>query len=491
MNFKQFLALLGIFAFTVLIRWPNLDRPLSKHHEFVTAISLRVLQVWEQEGAGTFNWSPAMNYSGRANKFIDNHATSLHQVMDEHGNYYYTSHPPLAYILPHVFFTTFGLEANVLNLQLFHLLINLLTAFIVVWIVKALNGSWRQQLLSYTIYLFLPAVLWFQSNTYMSDMLVHFFFALGILVCIHLNNAMRKRTIVAYFLVIFAMIYTSWLGILFAAVSGTYFLFKVQRRSIFFVSLIASVGALALIYLQYSSINGSQAFLDQLSQRFSARGSNSSDASYSFFRQKGYEVGLIAFNYIVNYASLIVLFVVILFNRSTLKNVIQSNKMLFILSVIPVILLHLLLLNYSGHDFTVLYLSLFIALIAGKFLAEISSKQATLTLISIIVLGCANYYVLNLPGDTSIKGDRYDVHLNQANYILENSTEHVDLFWEGQEVNPMVIVYCKRNIKTVTSIVEAKIWLGNPGDRVGYYFSGDSLYTVEEINNLFDFGRRH
>ncbi|MBL4862252.1 MAG: hypothetical protein JKY09_04435, partial [Crocinitomicaceae bacterium] len=52
------LVLLGIFVLSVVVRIPNLNRPLSKHHDFVTAISLRVLQVWDAEGGSTFGYSP-------------------------------------------------------------------------------------------------------------------------------------------------------------------------------------------------------------------------------------------------------------------------------------------------------------------------------------------------------------------------------------------------------------------------------------------------
>ena len=96
LNWKSFLVLLLIFSASVAMRITNMDRPLSKHHEFVTAVSLRVLQVWDQEGGVAFNFVPAMNYKGDANKFINNHASASDGMMDAKGNYYYVSHPPLA-----------------------------------------------------------------------------------------------------------------------------------------------------------------------------------------------------------------------------------------------------------------------------------------------------------------------------------------------------------------------------------------------------------
>ena len=85
---KSFLILLLIFMISVVIRIPNIDRPLSKHHEFVTAISLRVIQIWHEDGGANYNYVPVMNYPGKANKNINNHASPTGGMLDKNGNYY-------------------------------------------------------------------------------------------------------------------------------------------------------------------------------------------------------------------------------------------------------------------------------------------------------------------------------------------------------------------------------------------------------------------
>ncbi|MBL6875556.1 MAG: hypothetical protein ISR01_02090, partial [Chitinophagales bacterium] len=70
------LIILGIFLLSVLVRIPNINRPLSKHHEFVTAVSLRVLDIWSTEGAMKYGFNPVMNYPGEANKNINNWAST-------------------------------------------------------------------------------------------------------------------------------------------------------------------------------------------------------------------------------------------------------------------------------------------------------------------------------------------------------------------------------------------------------------------------------
>ena len=118
-----FLIMLLIFSISVLIRLPSLNRPLSKHHEFVTAISLRVLQIWDKEGGAKYNYVPVMNYGGEANKHINNHASTVeYGVEDAEGNYYYLSHPPLAYMAPYFVFKVLNIKPTVFSLQAFQFL---------------------------------------------------------------------------------------------------------------------------------------------------------------------------------------------------------------------------------------------------------------------------------------------------------------------------------------------------------------------------------
>ena len=54
--------LLLIFFISVIIRIPNLDRPLSKHHEFNAALILIPIDNWNQTSPFDFNFGPVMSY---------------------------------------------------------------------------------------------------------------------------------------------------------------------------------------------------------------------------------------------------------------------------------------------------------------------------------------------------------------------------------------------------------------------------------------------
>lgn len=63
---KTLPILLVAFLLSVAVRLPQLGRPLSKHHEFCTAVTLRVLQVWWDNGIENYHYNPVMTYNNEA-----------------------------------------------------------------------------------------------------------------------------------------------------------------------------------------------------------------------------------------------------------------------------------------------------------------------------------------------------------------------------------------------------------------------------------------
>jgi hypothetical protein len=122
---KTFPFLVVAFLLSVVLRLPQLGRPLSKHHEFCTAVSLRILQNWWDEGIEKYNYLPATNFAKDADKFINNFGNATGSVVDAFGNYYYVSHPPLAYYVPYAFFKIIDVRPDVIPLQLFNMLLAL------------------------------------------------------------------------------------------------------------------------------------------------------------------------------------------------------------------------------------------------------------------------------------------------------------------------------------------------------------------------------
>jgi len=468
MIFKQFnlsraalLVMLLIFAVSVLVRFPNINRPLSKHHEFVTSISLRVIQIWHVEGGAKYNFTPVMNYGGEANKNINNHAsTKEFGVPDAEGNYYYLSHPPLAYIAPHFVFKVLNVKPTVLSLQVFHLFINFFSGILIYLLVinlkrvRARSNIDLTALIAFVIYTFSTAVLWFQCNTYMSDMFVHFFFLIGILLGLKsLNYPSSSKWKILFAINLFLMIYTSWLGAFFALVVFIFGLTYWRKKGgvpLAIYSSLAVVLALGLIANQYSSITGADSLIDHLSQRLNVRGSGTVGREGSFIAIKAREVGRIIFNYGSNYLGIILMILAMLF-WSWKKSILVFGRMksFIALSILPVLLLHLVLLNYSGQDFTVLYASCFLSIVLAFLIENQIKIVRPFALWFTILASVGMYYYINKPGDYSRSGERYDKNMNLGLFIKNESKNDEVVFLVSDELNPVVVVYAERNIVLV------------------------------------------
>ncbi len=99
----------------------------------------------------------------------------------------------------------------------------------------------------------------------------------------------------------------------------------------------------------------------------------------------------------------------------------------------------------------------------------------------VIALGCIHYYVINLPGETSIKGIKYSESMDLGQTIASQlETEEVGFILE-EKLDPMVIHYAHRNIKTVQSEGEAEIWLNDFNCLRGrlFYYKGGVLHSKQ------------
>lgn len=462
--------LLLIFLISVLVRYPNINRPLSKHHEFITAIPLRVLQIWDAEGASKFNFNPVMNYAGEANKNINNHASTSGGMKDEFGNFYYVSHPQFAYIFPHLVFKALHIKPTVLSLEIFHLFVNFFSAVFIYLItcLLSIQRPFKQifipGLIAFIVYLFSPAVLWFQCNTYMSDTLVHLPFILAVYTILKL--LMRKRFyspkyLFYYALFLFLMIYTSFLGLFFAAAVFFYALIKLRKENVFIPLMIVTLGVsfftLVLIIKQYSLINGGEAYVLQMMDRFSERGSAGGHGIMGFLHRTYYNLKIIFLNYATSYLPIFVLlgfFAFLSLKKTKMGLMFTKNGYRFLwLSALPVLMLHAVLLNYSGHDFVMLYGSLFLAVLVGILYDKLKRSEVltpfvlNLGIFMVVLSSIALYYYINMPGQHSWKGDYYATSKDVGLFIKDNAQANEVVYIKGEiEIDPQLIVYAERNI---------------------------------------------
>ena len=465
---QTILILLFLFLISVLVRLPLLNRPLSKHHEFCTAVALRIMASWEENGIKNLRYKPATNFGRTEDKFINNYASASGKMIDAQGNYYYVSHPPLAYYIPFGIFQLFGIKVDVLPLQVFHLFIHFLCGIGVFLIISNLYPKEYElnipAIVAYAVYLFNPATLWFQSNVYMSDMMVQLPFVFAVLVCTKMllyEHHLLKRAVVLL-LLCFAMVYTSWLGIFFCIAAvilifrGKLF-FSLAIIEILFTAVVLGAG---IAFLQYSKIAGLDNFKEELSCRFLQR---SSFHGWQHFLSS--IVGIIK-NYIFNYAALYVMLIVAAATVYVVRKRIRMGAILrnvMAISVLPIVLLHLVLSDYSGHDFTVLYAALPFSIFAG-FLTErlyqhVNTKHILVVCGLFLLLNVGQFYFVNRPGAISQSGERYEIAMNEGLFIKQHTTADEIVFALNYKPSPEAIWYAHVNIKSVSSEAEAQAFL--------------------------------
>ena len=464
-----------VFLLSVIVRLPELGRPMSKHHEFATATALRILQIWYDNGIEKYNYNPVMNYNTPADKFINNEANASGQMIDADGNYYYVSHPPFAYYFPYYFFKAIQVRPEVLPLQIFNMLLGFLTGIFVYFTVCLLSFNRARSYLhfpsfvAYSIYMFLPATLWFQSNVYMSDMAVHLPFVIGVYIV--LKMILRRRFYVPkyiffYVITLFLMIYTSWLGVFYAFGVLVYSLLHARDirgfRVLIWTTIIVTFVALRLVTYQYSQINGLEAYIHEVINRYLIRGSVG-ELHHGFLHFLfSYFILFkdLIYNYLVNYLPIYLLiagFAWMAITRAKLKIVFSENGYRFIwLSVLPVVLMHFVFMQYSAQDFTVLYASLFFSVLIGILYDKVKKSGAfsdrTLNGFVLLTIGVliVQFYVTNLPGRHSIKGTDYDIEMKMGEIVKKECPKDYVAAMLEKPTHPMII-YAGRNILVVKS----------------------------------------
>ncbi|MBS1658851.1 MAG: hypothetical protein JST18_12255 [Bacteroidetes bacterium] len=496
--------LLALFLVSVALRIPNLSRPLSKHHEFCTALTLIIVEAWADEGIAANDFNPSTTFSLPADKFINNCSMD---TMQHNGNFYYLSHPPLAYYVPYAIFKISGIAPSPLALQPLNLFFEFITIVFVYLITSLILKNDHQKsisipaLIAAAIYLFLPVTLWFHSNAYMADMFVQNMWAPALFISLKIFMERKEKSVnwlIAFAVSIFLMTYTDWLGALFSAtvfLSAAFYVIRRKEKSFIPLTIITAVVpvfTVLLVLFQYASINGWGTLIYCYTQRYAERGS----LNWNHFSNLMSVLSQVGFNYLVSYAPVLPLLVVFIFRWKAVSDKFPDLKLFIWLTLVPVLLDHFLFLRYAVQDFGVLKASFLLSIIGAVALCTLASlrsrhllgreKQSPeiagdcfglhprndgvvwglLPAVVICIAGIAIYYYINRPGEVSFSGDRYDAEQKIGLFIREHAKQDEVVFLQGADVSPQIVYYAHRNIKEVRSEADAKNFLLlHPADR--------------------------
>jgi hypothetical protein len=460
--------LLAAFALSVALRAPLLDRPLSAHHEFCTALVLIALHNWHTDGFATHHGAPAITFTGPADRIPPGYtdAPALHD-----GVLYYLSHPPLAFDLPHALFTVTGTLPNALGLQLFNLLFHLTTAIGLYFIVRELQREGNAPLFAALLYLFMPAPLWFHSNVYMSDLFVQNAWVWHLLVVLRMYVRPRPGWVQPLLAgaTLFLTTLVSWPGVWAGAVLVFVALWRWWRqrdaREWRIVGSALAGVALALVFTvwRWTRVVDLADLWAYWTGRFADRGTVPGMEAGGLLAQ-------LVENYRTSWLPVLLLLGGLLVHRWRPIARLPSAWVLFmVLAGVPVLLDHALLLQYAAHDLTALKAGPMLCVLAG---AGVASLPGRWRVFAVAITGLAGaLYFLRLNPWPGHDGGRYDQEMRMGLAIGDEARPDEVVFTLGFTPEPQVLWYAKRTLFRVDSEEQALRFLDERGAGAGVVFT--------------------
>ena len=454
MTKKTIITILSVFLLSVIIRIPNLNRPLSKHHEFNTAFFLIPMEIWYQTSGFDYNFSPVLNYQNKADKGINNF---LGEDTEKNGNYYYLSFGPGAYLFPYIFLSAFGVP-SIIGLQIFSLFIHLLCALILIkiahWFLEKNQLETKYSVWIGVVYLFLPITLWFHGNGYTHHSLVVLFYLGAFYSYLKLEESKVLGIYHIYlFIFLFLGIYTEWITCFLAFVFLIFSLF-IKKYSLVIICLSVVLLSVSLIVYQYSSLIGFEKYLDYLNERFLVRNNLRTNGItyFSFLIKMGYW-------YLVAFGCFIFIFIYLLIISLRNRKLFFKKYFLAVFSL-PIVMHHLIFPEFTfSHDYSVLIDASFLSIITMMLFVknESISFKLRIVFIGVIFIGVVGqYYFINRPGEISQRGDRYDTFQKIGEYISKNAKRNEVVVLKGIHdlPNPQIVFYSKRNFYSIKTYRE-------------------------------------
>ena len=488
MAYRSLLIILAAFLVSVSVRVPQLDRPLSAHHEYCTAFTLIALTNWYEDGFATHHGVPSGGFVRQAEQLFPPEKFSRNERAI--GSYYF-SHPPLAYDLPYLVFSVFGIAPNVIGLQLFNLFFHLITTIALFFAVRSVfpEGSLTHApLFVALLYLFMPAPLWFHGNAYMSDLFVqnmwvlHLVFAMRVL---QRKEAPSPGLLLLFGLTLFLTVYTSWLGVFAAATAVGIALWQFRGsnggRSLQLVGVsgAAVVLAVGLTAYRYLQVIDTSVLIKHFTDRFAVRGSLAlSDGPLPHLKQ-------LVINYRMSYLPVLIALGVLLFlrvRRAHLFNALNTPRLpLFVaLTGIPVFLDHAFLLQYADHDFSALKAGPLLCGLVGIGISVFPTRWAMAAVGATCLAGVLYFYKINPIGEKA--EERYAQEMELGLKIGTETRPDDVVFAIDLSAEPQVAWYAHRNIIRVGTVQQAEEFLGERGLQEGVVFQREGdVITAERI----------
>jgi hypothetical protein len=509
-----FLMLLLIII-SVIIRLPNLNQPMGKRHETVTAHALTPMVIWSHDSAMKYDFNPVVTFWHEGNKYIPEKSKSV----EDNGNYYYTSYPPFAYMFPYAIFRLLHITPDVLSIQIFGMFFQIISACFIYLIVNLLckkhyiaNSKINlTAMIAFCLYLFSQMTLWFQTNVYMGDVFITAFYIIGIYLFLRIILAEDTKNLiwllVIFSLVNFIMVYTEWLGLFFSFAVGSYSLINIRKRNMRFlllITILTAFGALLLTVWQYSLINGIDKFIESFIWKYSKRsGFGDSFIGYTYTSfdawrsiQSHYVDDFIVYIFLI----MVLTGIIIYTKLSNKHNIVfpqnKLNKKALFISILPVGIHHIVFFNFTAiHNFSILktlpFILISIAILYEKVMLVYKGRNGlarfivnSLVIILLFVSIGQYYYLYSYGFDKD-----YAMRIKELSQEISHKTDDDEAIFiksnKRKFIDMIPKYYASRNMTYYISMDECYSILKKlPVNKAKIYTIDENILEIKEIRNI-------
>ena len=457
------LIILLLFVVSVLLRLPNLNRPLSKHHEYNTAVILLNIESWRQAGGGDhFHYIPLLNYQNAGDKRPEDLPN-----IDSKGNMLYLSFAPGWYVIPYFIYQVFHLPVEPVYLQVINLFFNLATIILLFLLCERLVPAGHPRryqgiILTCILFMFSPGILWYLGNGYAHPgIMMPFVIGIFLLLIPMLQSAdnIRPARLIPLFVLIVVLFYIDWFALFFSAVSSVWILFKIRKDKryvkLLFTIAIACITGIAIFVIQFASYTGIENLISRLLFRFKGRGIAHSKAP--FFNH----IRLIAKNIATSYLPLILLMLVsaaVLRFKKVKISFTGSERIFMACYALVVFLYNFILMEWSAeHEFGLIPLGLLLVIPAARLVTTFANGRFFYVIVaSFFVITCFQYYYINRPGKASWDGSPFDMY-KKLGEAVQNVPPDYKIFIH--DWSAVIDIYAHRNFTKVPDIDSAKAYM--------------------------------
>jgi len=462
---KAFIIVLSLFFISILLRLPNLNRTISKHHEFNTAVVLINIQSWRDAGGGAkFNFVPLLNFQNPGDKL----PLKAHYSIDSAGNLMYMSFGPAWYIIPYAMYELFHWPVKPVYLQCINLVFNLASVVLFYYLIVLLipAATEKKNIIVIAVcflFMYSPGILWYFGNGYINIGIMMPFVIATILLLVPMLHSIKNISLgksILLSLLIILLVYFDWfiLALCAAACFHLFFKIKKDKKYLLLLAVVAfsATAGVFLLFLQFASYTGWHAIFEYWSNRFYNRSIMNIDTS--FWKMIGY----VALNFITAYLPLflLILFALLTARSKKIKLSFSENEMLFLrIYTATVVLYNMALFEWSyEHEFSVIPWSIPFSYLAGKIIITVFTKKQLYFLIPLFFIATmAQYYFINRPGKISREGTPYISYKNFGEALKQVPPDY-KIFLDIKQ-DPMIEYYAERNINSLPGIEDAKKYM--------------------------------